>query len=512
MEEIFEFLEKFFDTGAFPARWHCGRWSEFHGWLYIISDVAIWAAYFTIPLLLLRFVKKRKDLPFPRIFWLFGAFILACGLTHLIDAIIFWFPIYRVSAFVRLLTAIISWATIIALYRIVPQALQLRSPKELEREVAMRTRELHDTIGKMRFMADVMPQMVWMARPDGTLDYFNRRTLEFTGRPLKELEGWGWSYIQHPDDRAHTIDRWRFAVENKIPFEGENRILSADGDYYWHLTRAVPQLGDAGEVICWIGTATNIEQHKKNEELLERKVADRTEELRIANESLVQSNKDLENFGAIASHDLQAPLRTISLFLDILKNHNAETLDERSLKYIDKTRDAAHRMKRLIENLLLFSKINATMPEHKKVDLNIILEQILVNIDAMRSSRKFEVIIGALPTVDGDEILLSQLLQNLVVNAIRYNTSETAMIEVTGFTRDKYWLVEVKDNGVGISPQDQARVFDLFTRFSSDSKGNGLGLSICKRIVAKHHGDIWLTSVIGEGTTFHFTIARGTSL
>jgi hypothetical protein len=109
MNEFKEFIEKFFNTSSFTARWHCGKWSEFHGWLYILSDVAIWAAYFTIPIILIRFIRRKKNLPFRRIFWLFGAFILACGATHLIDAIIFWFPIYRISAFVRLLTALISW-------------------------------------------------------------------------------------------------------------------------------------------------------------------------------------------------------------------------------------------------------------------------------------------------------------------------------------------------------------------------------------------------------------------
>jgi PAS domain S-box-containing protein len=135
VNQISEFFEKLFGTESWPPRWYCGRWTEFHGWLYILSDLAVWAAYFAIPLLLFYFIRNKPNMPFPRIFWLFGAFILLCGATHLIDALAFWWPAYRFNALVRFLTAIVSWATIIALVRVLPQALALRSPRELEMEI-----------------------------------------------------------------------------------------------------------------------------------------------------------------------------------------------------------------------------------------------------------------------------------------------------------------------------------------------------------------------------------------
>ena len=122
MVEIFNVL---FDTSDFPARWHCGRWSSTHGWIHILSDVAIFSAYFAIPCLLFYFTRHRKDLPFHRIFILFGIFIFACGTTHLIEAVIFWWPAYRLSASMKILTAVSSWLTVFAMVPIIPRALDL---------------------------------------------------------------------------------------------------------------------------------------------------------------------------------------------------------------------------------------------------------------------------------------------------------------------------------------------------------------------------------------------------
>ena len=143
MGQFATFFSKLFDTADFPARWHCGKWSDFHGWLYILSDVGIWSAYFAIPLLLFYIVSQGK-IPFLRIFWLFIAFIMLCGMTHLLDAVIFWEPLYRLSAIVRTATAIVSWGTVFALIKIMPQAAKLRSPEQLKEVISEQTAELEE--------------------------------------------------------------------------------------------------------------------------------------------------------------------------------------------------------------------------------------------------------------------------------------------------------------------------------------------------------------------------------
>ncbi|TSJ41071.1 HAMP domain-containing histidine kinase [Mucilaginibacter corticis] len=136
--QLSEFFSRILDTSDWPPRWHCGNWSDFHGWLYICSDLVIGVAYFAIPFLLIRMLKGRPDIPFPKIIWLFIAFIIFCGTTHFMDALIFWWPAYRLSALIRLLTGVISAITLFALYRILPMVFSLRTVEELEREISQR--------------------------------------------------------------------------------------------------------------------------------------------------------------------------------------------------------------------------------------------------------------------------------------------------------------------------------------------------------------------------------------
>ena len=138
INQVKHFFGNIFQTSDWPARWHCGNWSDFHGWLYIISDIAIGAAYFSIPVLLYRIIRKRKDLPFPRIIWLFIAFIVLCGTTHFIDALSFWWPAYRLNALIRLFTAAVSVLAVFSLAKILPVILNLRTEAQLAKEVEER--------------------------------------------------------------------------------------------------------------------------------------------------------------------------------------------------------------------------------------------------------------------------------------------------------------------------------------------------------------------------------------
>jgi hypothetical protein len=144
MEQLIEFITNIFGTADWPARWHCGKWSELHGWLYILSDMGIWLAYFIIPVIIIYFAQSRPNTPFLSVYWLFGAFIIFCGMTHLLDAVIFWWPAYRLSALVRFLTALVSIATIFALVKQLPSILDLaKSEKEsLRTEVLSQKAEI----------------------------------------------------------------------------------------------------------------------------------------------------------------------------------------------------------------------------------------------------------------------------------------------------------------------------------------------------------------------------------
>jgi hypothetical protein len=158
MEELIEFITKLFSADDWPARWVCGEWTSFHGWLYITSDIAIWLAYFVIPAIIIFFIQKRHNLPFLPVFWLFGAFIILCGSTHLIDAIMFWWPAYRLSGLLRLLTALVSVATAFVLIRDLPKLIQAPPDDKLKSyELEKQLREYKEEIAELKQQLDTKP-------------------------------------------------------------------------------------------------------------------------------------------------------------------------------------------------------------------------------------------------------------------------------------------------------------------------------------------------------------------
>lgn len=185
MEQITDFFEKLFSTADWPARWSCGTWTEFHGWLYVMSDIAIWAAYFVIPILLILFIKKKPSLPLPTVFWLFGAFILFCGLTHLLDALIFWWPAYRLSAILRLVTAVISWITVVAVYKYLPVALSLKTVKDFEAELLDRKK----SESKFVNLLESAPDAKVIADINGIIQMVNAQTERIFGYQRDEIIG-----------------------------------------------------------------------------------------------------------------------------------------------------------------------------------------------------------------------------------------------------------------------------------------------------------------------------------
>jgi PAS domain S-box-containing protein len=197
-----EFFSRLFDTSDFPARWACGRWSIGHGWLHVLSDLAVWSAYFAIPLVFGYFLARRKDLPFRSIVLLFAAFIVLCGTTHLMEAVIFWWPAYRLAGVLKLLTAVVSWLTVFALVRTVPAILSMRSPGELERLVRERTAESEAAVAALRAERELLrTTLISIGDAVITTDAGGRVTLmnpvaetltgwtqpEAAGRPLAEF-------------------------------------------------------------------------------------------------------------------------------------------------------------------------------------------------------------------------------------------------------------------------------------------------------------------------------------
>jgi signal transduction histidine kinase len=247
------------------------------------------------------------------------------------------------------------------------------------------------------------------------------------------------------------------------------------------------------------------------QELAERQRAEK--ELEVRNEELHQSNKELDDFAYIASHDLKEPLRGIHNFSNFLLEDYADKLDEDGRSKLETLTRLSRRMETLIDSLLHFSRLGRVDLATDQVDLNKIVEEILDSLAISLKEEKIEVRIPKpLPTVRADRARVGEIFHNLIVNAMRYNDKPEKWIEVGARQDDGVPVFYVRDNGIGIPEKHHDSVFRIFKRLHGRDKyggGNGAGLTIVKKIVERHHGRIWLESAPGEGTTFFFTLQEG---
>lgn len=241
-------------------------------------------------------------------------------------------------------------------------------------------------------------------------------------------------------------------------------------------------------------------------EITERRIAD--ENLRHTAEELVRSNRDLEQFAYVASHDLQEPLRAVSGYIQLLQQRYTDNLDEKAQQYIEGAIDGAVRMQRLITDLLAFSRVGTRGHTIELTNLSQALDSALENLRVGIREAEATISSDPLPALNVDSTQISQLFQNLIGNAIKFRSERAPEIHIGARKLQQDWLFSVKDNGIGIDPQYAERIFMIFQRLHTRRKyaGTGIGLAICKKIVERHGGKIWVESAPGEGACFYFTI------
>lgn len=326
---------------------------------------------------------------------------------------------------------------------------------------------------------------------------------------LDETWGWGWQPVLHPDDRQHCIERWTHSFTTGEPYEVEYRFKRAsDGVYRWHLGRALPHRNEAGEIIQWAGTCTDIDDFKQTQDTLRRindeleaRVSERTAEL-------VRSNADLQQFAYVASHDLQEPLRMIASFMQLLEKKYKGQLDEQADRWIDHAVGGATRMQMLINDLLTYARVGTLGNDFRVCKIDEVLSIALKNLQLVVSESHADVTFDALPVLLGDQVQLVSLFQNLIGNAVKYRGEQPPRIHVSARREGQDWLFSVRDNGIGIAPQFSERIFIIFQRLHNRKTypGTGIGLALCKRIVERHGGRIWVESEPGDGATFLFVL------
>src|SRR5580658_7581925 len=227
-----------------------------------------------------------------------------------------------------------------------------------------------------------------------------------------------------------------------------------------------------------------------------------------AQEELARSNRDLEQFAYVASHDLQEPLRMVATYTELLAERYQGKLDANADKYIHYAMDGARRMQKLVHDLLAFSRVGRQGLAIESADCNVVLQATLLNLEATVRESGALVEYAQLPVVMADSSQLIQVLQNLIANAIKFRGVAPPLIRVSAEALAKDWVFSVADNGMGIAPDQVDNVFVIFRRLHTRAEypGNGIGLSICKKIIEQHGGRIWVESEPGRGSSFRFTL------
>lgn len=273
----------------------------------------------------------------------------------------------------------------------------------------------------------------------------------------------------------------------------------------WWFRIAVILLVAGSVVLVYRLRVNNIKKQKRE---LELQVKQQTRQLVQANKEMELKNKELEQFAYIASHDLQEPLRTTTSFINLLQKQYAGVLDDKAGKYFIYITEAAKRMDTLIKDLLDYSRIGRKS-ERQQVDCNEVLAEVIADLHSAICDSNAVITCGPLPVINGYHTEMKQLFQNLVINAIKFRKKDTTpRINISARKTGHHWEFQIADNGIGIEKQHTEKIFVIFQRLHNRNEypGSGIGLSHCKKIVELHKGEIWVNSIPGTGSTFHFTV------
>jgi len=283
------------------------------------------------------------------------------------------------------------------------------------------------------------------------------------------------------------------AAHQKLLDHGEKSTLEREFAPGLWVSRVNNRTAEGGS----LGILTDISDRKLAQEALEIRAAE-----------LVRSNEELEQFAYLASHDMQEPVRVIGSFCDLLRLRYADKLDAEGLEFIDYAVDGARRMRSLIDDLLTYSRVGRSEIKLQPVPLTGVMGEVCDRLFSRIEEENATVTTDELPTVRGDMTLLTQLFQNLVGNAIKFHSDELPEVKISAEKKDGNWVFSVADNGIGIDLKYEDRIFQMFQRLHNRTEfsGNGLGLALCKRVVERHGGDIWIAPTESPGTTIQFSI------
>ncbi len=376
---------------------------------------------------------------------------------------------------------------------------------ELESKVRDRTKELEKTRQRLETVINQMPVGVAVADVEtGTLPQINREWENIFRRSIpgeRRIDDYDiWRNAFHADGRPYEeneVPLFR-ALHGELVQNEEMRVLRGDGTWGIVDASAVPINDDEGRTVAAVVVETDMTETRR----LEKELQDHAKKL-------ARSNAELEQFAFVASHDLREPLRMVSIHLGLLeKRYKGKVLDEKAHEYIRFAIDGSRRMDDLVNDLLEFSRVGTRKAPMEPTDMQAVLDQTLATLKMRIVETGATVTQGRMPTIIADRAQMMQLMQNLIDNALKFHGSVSPQVSVSATRADGGWVFSVKDNGIGIEPKHQEKVFELFARLHTreEFEGTGIGLAVCRKIVERHGGKIWVESEPGKGSTFYFSI------
>jgi PAS domain S-box-containing protein len=485
-------LLKLLLSSDFMPHGHCYLWKPGLVWLQVVSNLFIGLAYVSISLTLLFLTRQlKRALPFQWIYLAFGLFIVTCGITHFMDIVTIWTPLYWLDGGIRAVTAVASAVTAGALFWLFPKAIKLAAlvaaeHKQSRYDIATKEREV-------RTIIDGIPTLAWSARADGQVDFYNHRWCEYTGTKPDQMEGWGWRAVHDPLALPNVMLRWKASILGGTAFEMIFPLRRVDGTFRAHLSRAQPIFDANGVLMRWFGTITDIEDQLHVERTL-------AEAVRVRDEFLM-----------VASHELRTPLTTLRLLTDRIVTAVRNGRADKIAPKVDMLSAQLNRLERLASTLLEVSHIgtgpvNLDLTEFNLSDL--VREAVATFGDELSHSCS-RLTLHADKQVMGswDRMRLGLVVTILLSNALKYGSGKPIEIIVD---QDVFSSVSVRDEGIGISPDKTARIFARFAR-AVDAKnygGLGLGLWLSKQIVEAHGGLLHISSQPNDGSTFVIELPR----
>lgn len=640
-------------SSDFMPHGFCYLWDPRIVWLHVISDGLIALSYYCIPIILIYFIFKHRDRPFNRVFWMFGAFILACGTTHVMEIWNVWHGSYVLAGVVKAITAVVSVVTVAMLLPLIPKVISLperlhlqEANLELEHEIAERKRAeqaLKESLAaresavkelaEQKFALD-QHAIVAVTDLQGTITYVNDRFSAINLYSREEAIGRNYRIVNSGYHPKEFFQKMYDTLGKGRVWHGEIRNRAKDGSIFWVAATTVPLLDSGGKPRQYITIRTDITARKRLEEVrehlaavvessddaiisktlngmvtawnsgaerlfgyssaesvgkpmdrllpLERateesdilariargervdhfetvrvrkdgkrvdisatispvkdssgaivgvakiarditqrktseveilKLNDELEEkVKLRTAQLEAANKELETFSYSVSHDLRAPLRHISGFSQLLVEEFGANLAPGARHYLDRIQAGTQNMGVLVDELLHLARVGRHALNRRTTNLKELVAEVITLLLPESEGRQVEWAVSDLSTAQCDPVLVRQIFQNLLSNALKFTRPRAqAVIEVSCREEDGQPVFMVRDNGIGFNMKYVDKLFGVFQRLhrAEDFEGTGIGLATVQRIVHKHGGQVWAEGELDKGAAFYFTLGLG---